>query len=244
MTSDPVTVLKEAKKLISINKLNEAKVLLQPLITELRKDSRVYALLGFIYHKQGEFTRAIKNYRTALDLNGTDVETAINLSLIYNDLGKYDQGSELYAKAVDNLGEKRGENIDEKRTHDDNVDLMLCKQHVGIGELYLRYNRAEEALLEFQKALHLSPKYYTVYADIAECYSRLGKRKQAIKELRGLKLKIPQAFDARVKLGHLLFLEGEIGSAVEEWDSVVKDNPDNVEARMYIKMAQNQSILP
>jgi len=243
METNPTAVFKEAKKLISLNRLNDAKILLQPLISELRNDHRVYSMLGFIYHRQGEFARAIKNYKIALELNAHDVETAINLSLVYNDLGRYEQGSELYTRAINRLKEVGGEKEDRNADAED-INSMFAKQHASIGELYLRYNRTEDALREFEKALTLLPTYYPVYAEVAECYSRMGKRKQAIKELKALKLKNPQAFDARIKLGHLLFLEGEVGPAIEEWDGVLRDNPENMEAKMYIKMAQNESLVP
>ena len=72
----------------------------------------------------------------------------------------------------------------------------------------------------------------------------MGKRKQAIKNLKTLKLKYPEFIDARVKLGHLLFLEGEVGYAIEEWDEILKLDPNNMEAKMYMRMAREESILP
>ncbi len=239
---NPSAVLKEVKRLIAVNDLHQAKMLLQPLITEIGDDHRVYALLGIVYHKEGNFPRAVKNYTRALELNSSDAETAINLSLIYNDLGKYEQGSQLYAQAVSLM---RNSSSDTSKTEDvDDINYMFANQHASIGELYLRYNRAEEAFKEFEKALALSPRMYHVYADMAECLSRMGHRKQAIKNLKTIKLKTPSAYEARVKLGHLLFLEGEVGAAVEEWDSIIKESPSNIEAKMYLKMAREESILP
>lgn len=240
---NPSAVLKEVKRLIAVNDIRQAKMLLQPLITEIGDDYRVYALLGVVYHKEGNFPRAVKNYTRALELNGSDAETAINLSLIYNDLGKYEQGAQLYSKAVSlmkNSDPAPGNKADDA----EDINYMFSNQHASLGELYLRYNRAEEAFKEFEKALFLSPRMYHLYADMAECLSRMGHRKQAIKNLRTIKLKTPDAYEARVKLGHLLFLEGEVGAAVEEWDSVIKESPSNIEAKMYIKMAREESILP
>lgn len=243
MTENISAVFKEVKRLIAINDLKEAKLLLQPLITEIGNDYRVYSMLGVVYHKEGNFPRAVKNYTRALELNGNDAETAVNLSLIYNDLGKYEQGAQIYAKAVALMRIAKSSVAADVEDAED-VNYMLSNQHASLGELYLRYNRAEDALREFERAMSLSPRMYNIYAEIAECMSRLGQRKQAIKNLKTLKLKKPDAYEARVKLGHLLFLDGDIGAAVEEWDAVIKENPSNIEAKMYIKMAQEESVLP
>jgi len=241
--SNTGSVLREVKRLISINRLNDARVLIQPLIMDHRNDHRVFSLLGNIYHRQGEFSRAIKNYKTALDINSRDVETAINLALIYNDLGKYEQGAELYSQAINVMKEQEANSKDNTEKHED-TNSMFAVQHANLGELYLRYNRADEALRELERALELAPEAYKFYVELAECFSRLGKRDIAMKKLKFVKAKRPDIYEARVKLGHLMFLEGEIGPAIEEWDSVLKDNPGNVEAKMYIKMAQDKSILP
>ncbi len=241
--SNTASVLREVKRLISINRLNDARVLIQPLIMDHRNDHRVFSLLGNIYHRQGEFSRAIKNYKTALDINSRDVETAINLALIYNDLGKYEQGAELYSQAI-NVMKEIGANNSGNTEKNEDTNSMFAAQHANLGELYLRYNRAEDALRELERALELAPEAYKFYVELAECLSRLGKRDLAMKKLRFVKAKRPDIYEARVKLGHLIFLEGEIGPAVEEWDSVLKDNPGNVEAKMYIKMAQDKAILP
>ena len=179
MEQTPASIFREVKRLIGLNKLDEAKLILQPLVTELKSDCRVFSLLGFIYHREGRFSRAIRNYRRALEINSGDVETAINLSLIYNDLGRYEQGSELYAQAVDLLKNAKPD-VDQNVLKDDEINVMFSGQHASIGELYLRYNKAQEALQEFEKALSLSPRSYNLYVDIAECLSRLGKRRSAI----------------------------------------------------------------
>jgi tetratricopeptide (TPR) repeat protein len=240
---DTTSVFKEAKKLIAANRLEQAKVVLQPLITELNGDYRVFSMLGFIYHKQGLFSRAIKNYRKALEMNSADIETTINLSLVYNDLGKYEEGAELYSKAVGMLesAERKGQ---DSTGNSEDINTMFANQHTNIGELYLRYNRSQEAYIELEKALNLHPNSQHANVEMAECLSRLGKRKQAVKDLKSLKMKKPEFLDARVKLGHLLFLEGEIGYAIEEWDEVLKLDPNNMEAKMYMRMAKEESILP
>ena len=240
MVTPSSNIFREVKKLIAINKLEQAKLALQPLITELNDDYRVFSLLGLIYHKQGLFTRAVKNYTHAMEINPGDAETAINLSLIYNDLGKYEEGAELYSRAVSLIDTNSVENKDNSYE----INLMFAKQHLNLGEIYLRYNRIQEAKVELDRALQLNPDLEAVHVSMSECISRLGKRKQAINELKAFKMRKPDFLEARIKLGHLLFLEGEIGMAIDEWEDVLVLDPANMEARMYIKMAKEESIIP
>jgi tetratricopeptide (TPR) repeat protein len=240
LNETPSIIFKRIKKLINSGKLEQAKEDLQPLITEYSDDYRVFLMLGFIYHREGRFPRAIKNYEKALELNDRDFDSSINLSIIYNDLGKYKLGAEYYKKAVQNVDKLSSEEIGKK----EEIDDMFSKQHLSLGELYLRYNRPNEALNEFRKAKSLYDKNINIDLNISETFFRLKKRKEAIKILQDIKLKKPNFYEARVKLGHLKFLEGDIGSAVEEWEEIVKEDPQHVQARMYLKMAEEESILP
>lgn len=242
MTLSKSNVFREVKKLIATNSLDQAKLALQPLITELNNDYRVFSLLGLIYHKQGLFSRAVKNYKRAMEINPLDADTAINLSLIYNDLGKYEEGAQLYARAVGLIDNSESKNVSDRDARLD-ANLMFARQHLNLGELYLRYNRNEEALQELQKAMNFDPDLESVYINMSECLSRLGKRKHAIKELKNLKLKKPDLLEARIKLGHMLFLEGELAPAIQEWEETLALDPNNMEAKMYLKMAKEESFI-
>ncbi|MBN1114791.1 MAG: tetratricopeptide repeat protein [Oligoflexia bacterium] len=239
--SEHLTTIKEAKRLIEMSRYDKAKAILQPLVLNDNRNYRVFSLLGYIYHKEGLFSRAIRNYKKALELNNTDIESMVNLSLIYNDLGRYQEGAELYSSAAGIHGQLK-EN-DSLPDNNEEINIMFSRQHAKLAEVYLRYNRAGEALAEYEKAMELDPSDYSFIVEMSECLSRLGKRKVAIRNLRMLRNKRPEFTEARVKLGHLLFLEGEIGSAIEEWDSVLSDDPANAEARLYRKMAEQESLL-
>lgn len=240
----PSSVIKEAKRLINNNEPDRAKIILQPLIAENNEDYRIYALIGYIYHKEGKFSRAIRNYERSLELNPNDVETLINLSLIYNDLGKYEEGSNKYKMGIEIMQRNSSLQINTDKTGDEQLFVMFASQHKSLGELYLRYNRPEDALREFEKAFKLTPWDYSLNIEISECLARLGDRRSAISKLKAVKQKNPELLDARIKLGHFMYLEGDIGLAIEEWDSVLKQDSNNINAKMYIRMAKEENIIP
>jgi tetratricopeptide (TPR) repeat protein len=57
-------------------------------------------MLGVVYHAQGRFQDAEGAFETALRLNPRYTEAALNLSVTYNDRGKYDLAREVYRRAV------------------------------------------------------------------------------------------------------------------------------------------------
>lgn len=233
------SIYKKIKRLIASNNMQSAKSILQPLIIEKPDDYRTFYFLAYIYHREGKFLRAIKNYKKTLELNPNYTEALTNISIIYNDLGKYEIATEYYNKAIESL-----KNIDLDMGDKEEINDMFAKQHFYVAELYMRYNRCEEALIEFEKALKLNSSLDYLNVSFSECLYRLNKKKEAISILEKIKKQKPSNYEARIKLGHFKFLNGEIGEAVEEWEKVMKEDKNNIQAKMYIKMAEDNAIVP
>ena len=49
-----------------------------------------------VFHDQGQFARAQRAFEAALRLNPAYTEAALNLAVIYNDMGKYREAKEVY----------------------------------------------------------------------------------------------------------------------------------------------------
>lgn len=230
-----INAIGEAKSYLQTKQFEKAVLTLQPFVIENNRDYRIYNLLGLIYHKNGNFNKAINNYRKAIELNSNDVESFLNLSLIHNDLGKYEEGSNFYNKAFEVF-----KNI-ETRVYNENlsdIDEMFSKQHKSIGELYLRYNKLEEAEYEFKKAIKLDETNLDSYLLLSEVLYRLKKKNDAFKLLNYIKNKNFDISKISVKLGHLYYLEGNHSQALIEWDSVLEKDENNSEAKMYKKLIE------
>ena len=59
----------------------------------------LYNMLGLIYHERGKYGLAHKAFEKALELNPNYTEASLNLSVTYNDLGKYTEAKAGYTKA-------------------------------------------------------------------------------------------------------------------------------------------------
>jgi len=229
--------LSEAKSLFLNKQFEKAKQTLHPYILENNNDYRLYSLLGLIYHKEGSFYKAINNYKKSVELNINDIESYLNLSLIYNDLGKYEEALTYYKMAYSNYNSNKKvlKSQDNKE-----INTMFSNQHQKLGELYLRYNRLEEAYLDFEKASKLDPNNNEAVISMAEVLFRLKNKKTAFKLLYSLKLK--KNIKAMLKLANFYYIDGNYVEANFECDEVLKLDSANVDANMFKKMLETKSL--
>src|SRR5262245_3587031 len=74
--------------------------LLGALAAEHLDFADVYDMLGVIHHQQGRLAEAEAMFKRALEINPGYTEAALNLAVTYNDLGKYKEAQEIYARAM------------------------------------------------------------------------------------------------------------------------------------------------
>src|SRR6266545_470689 len=60
----------------------------------------IFNMLGVIWHDRGKLEDACGAFERALALNPAYTEAALNLSVTYNDLGRYSQAREIYQKIM------------------------------------------------------------------------------------------------------------------------------------------------
>lgn len=61
------------------------------------KSSAAFNLLGLIYHEKNKFNQSIKFFRKSLEINSTNVEARVNLSIVLCDLGMYRDAEEVFS---------------------------------------------------------------------------------------------------------------------------------------------------
>lgn len=233
MRSEPnrEELLETARELFAESKYRQAEPLLQQLILLNSKVPEVFQMLGTIYYDQGKFQKAIRSFKRALELDPAYTDASVGLSIILNDLGRYEEGQQVFEKAQEILGQK-------SQRVDPYVDQKLATKHDELGELYLRYQRFDEALEQFFKALQLSQRRPELTMKIVDCFLKKGDRDKALKELRNLLKDYPTFTTARIKLGVLLYNSNDVMDAIEQWEAVLEREPNHAEAQRLLKTAQ------
>lgn len=210
-------------------------VLNQPTLVN-SNNPEVFQMLATIYYNRGQFNKAVKTFRKALEVDPEYSDAAVGLSIILNDLGKYDEAKKVFEKAQAII------NLRKQARQADNMDEKFAQKHIELGDLYLQYNRYESALMQYQMAQKLTANKVEISLTIAECYVQFGQTQSAVQELRALLQSQPQAHKARLKLGMVLYNNQKIAEAVDQWEHVIRFEPRNEDALRYLKMAQATGI--
>lgn len=189
------------------------------LIKDHPESYRVHQLAGEVLEAQGQYGRAIKEYRLALQENNEIPNLRYRIGKMILDQGgpgaderamAYFQ-QELANNPDDPAAEYSiGEILRQQRRLADaeqyfrralNSDPGLVEAHIGLGQTFLQEHQLEPAERELQKAIQLRPDDPTAHYDLMTVYRDLGKKGDAVKEMamfQKLNLKKQQDFRSRL----------------------------------------------
>ena len=193
----------------------------------------LYNMLGVIYHAQGLFSDAEDAFENALRLNPRYTEAALNLSVTYNDRGKYERAREVYTKAV-------SASVGQPNALDRFARGKLANMHADLGAAYAGLAMFDEAVREYSKALDLCPDFADLRVRLGNVYRDMGMVHAAVAEFEHAKKIRPDFIPARIHLGVTMFSLGRRDAALVEWQEVLKIDPTNKSAQLYIRMANDE----
>ena len=226
-------LLAEAKELFKKNLLKNSFEIFEEITNINPKNAEAFFYIGNIFHIQGQLGKAVKAFNKTLDIDSGHTDAAISLSVILNDIGRYEDAKKIFDKANSNVKNQ------ETGITDPHINLKFANKHFEIAEMYFSYNRYEEALVEYNKAIALDPTKLDIRVKIAKVYSKKGFSAKAFEELRKLKAEHPSYIPARVALGLLHYGKGNTIEAQSEWQNALSKDPKNEEIQMYLNLSEN-----
>lgn len=198
----------------------------------------IHNMLGVIAYEDGDPRSACASFERALILNPYYTEAALNLAIIYNELGRYLDAKRVYAQAQ---GERAGEGL-ESLNHF--VRGKIANMHAELGDAYVATGLLQHAIREFRHALTLSPTFVDIRTKLATTLRDTGKVDEALDEFIGLRESAPEYLHARIHLGVTLWRAGRIAEARAEWSYVLDHDPGNRSCRVYLRMTADDVETP
>lgn len=229
-------LLKKAKEAFQKNDLKTASLFLNEIIDQNPNATEAYFYLANVFHVRGELGKAIKGFQRVLELDPNHTDAAISLSVIYNDIGKYEEAKAIFEKANNQVKNSQGQGV-----ADPHLNKKFSLKHYELAEMYVSYGRCDEALFEYNKAIALDTDNLEIRIKVAKTYTKKGFTSKAFDELRRLKNENPGYMPARIALGLLYYGNGNIIEATAEWQNVLSREPNHPEAMMYVNLSRTAS---
>ncbi|MCB0357088.1 MAG: tetratricopeptide repeat protein [Bdellovibrionales bacterium] len=217
-------LINEAQKFFEKGKYNQAESILNQLILRNHKEPLIFHMLGTIYYDRGKFNKAVRAFKRALEIDPGFTDASVGLSIILNDLGRYDEGKHIFDEAHQRLEKK-------KQQTDPYINEKFAIKHDELGELYSQYKKYNDALEQFYKARNLSSRKAEISLKIVDCYQKLGADQKAIKELEKIIQAFPSFETARLRLAKIYVSKNQRQLARQQWEKVLENNPENKKAK-------------
>ena len=221
------------QQILSRNFTEAEKRLIQALSQE-PDNADFYYLRGVLRSYQGKLAQSIEDLKRALHYDPRHTDAAVCLSVVLNDIGKYDEAKQVFEQANQSVFLKQlGE--------DEQIDRRFSLKHFELGDMYFRYRRFDEAIEEYNKAIILEPTAIPIHIRRAKAFAKKGFITRAIQELQQLKIHHPHELTIRIQLGLLHYSQGNVLDAELEWESVLEVEPKNREAMGYLELIRSNS---
>lgn len=227
-------LMNQVKNLYQSTQYNKALEILDEMTALDSSNHEAYFYMANIYHIKGQLGKAIKAFNRVLELNPMHTDASISLSVLLNDIGHYEEAKKVFETANKHVKEGNNEGLS-----DPHINLKFSDKHLELAELYLSYNRYEEAIFEYKKSLDLNPNNLGIRVKISKAYAKKGFISKAIEELKNLKNEQPSFLEGRNALALMYFSSGNILEAQTEWHKILTKDPANPEAKMYLSLSMN-----
>lgn len=209
--------------------------MLQELIASGSATAEVFHMQANLHLSRGQFSKAIQSFKRALEIDPGFTEASVGLSVLLNDLGKYEEAKTVYQNA-----EKYLEKL--KEIPDSQAQERLASKHEELADIYLQVNKYPDAIQQLKIAASLSLRKPDLVLRIADIYAKSGGLDKAIRELRQLVAEQPQFLAARVKMAKFLVRSNKNREAIDQLENVLMRDPQHPEAIKYLKILNPKRI--
>ena len=213
-------------------KYDQALQYLEKAAIEKNEYADIFNMLGLIYYYNERYSDAILSFERALAINPDYTEASLNLSVVYNELGKFDKGKGAYEQA-------KASRKESSTYLDPYVKGRVANMHAALGVIYKDMGVYVEAVAEFKKALALRPEFVDIKTELGVAYRDMKDFDNAVRELlEAVKLKKDCAMP-RIQLGLTYYTMGRNELAKAEWSKVLDFSPDDKMALMYMTLLKS-----
>ena len=223
----------EIDTLLAGGRLDEAEQILIDLHQRNPDFADICNKMGQLYFQKGDYLRAKEFLNRAVRLNPYYTEASLNLAVTLNEIGQYNEAKKIIDQAKDRVKER-------KSLIDPFIAGKLANRHKELGDIYRELGLLESSSEEYRKALSLAPGFADIQVRLGVALREMGFIDDALEVFSKAAATRPDYLDSRIQLGITFFSRGFVDRAATEWREVLKVDPDNQRAKMYMSFIRDQ----
>jgi len=189
----------------------------------------VHNLLGLCYADNGEFKAAEYCFQKAISINPNYMEAALNLSVLYNNLGFGKKSKEIYKKLKKYGASGRG-------AMDPLLMSKISNLFGEIGDLFHGVGEHKDAIKAYEAAVDLCPSYLDLQTKLAVSYRESGQTSKALQVFKKIQKKAGKYAPYWVALGVTLYASNKPVEAKRAWTKALSVEPNNPSAKAFLKL--------
>jgi len=168
--------------------------------------------LGIGFLNIHQYENACTSFNIAISIEPNFIEAYFNLAKALKSLERYDEAISNYSKCQ-------------------SLNSNYADAYNNRGLIYLENSRApEKALIDFQNFLKILPNAWNGFYNIANCYAKLNKHKDAIKNYNKALQLNPDNPDIHLRRGGVYKELKQYINALEDYDRAIDLNPKDENA--------------
>ncbi len=195
----------------------------------------VHNMLGVIHHDQGDLGRAQEQFEAALRINPNYTEAILNLTVTYNEIGRYEDARKL----MEHLGQQKGPEGSERL--EPYARGKIANLHAELGKLYLALGQYEEAIREYRRALAVAPEFPDLRVKLTVALREAGRLSEGLQEIERALEEHPGGIAALTQHGILLYLLGRKDKARRAWEEALYRDPLNKLIQLYLNTLDREA---
>jgi tetratricopeptide (TPR) repeat protein len=204
---------------------------LSPLLERKVGFADLHYMVGVLLERQGETTAARERLRDAIRLNPSYTEALLALAAIYEQDGDFDRSRELTEQAAHAAPTMAG-NLD------GTTRGKLANLQAVVGDAYMEVGENRQAIDCYRKALDHCPDFHDIRHRLGIALRNAGLPHQAELEFKRVLRGNPDLLEAQVQLGLTYYTIGRAPDAVGLWSEVLRHDPSQRDALMYLRMVR------
>lgn len=231
MTSSERELYNQGRASFERGEIDHALAALGTLLERKTGFADLHYMVGVLLDQQGDAHGARERLRDAIRLNPSYTEALLALASVYEREGDFDRSQELAERAAQVSQGLPG-------VLDPTTRGKLANLQAAVGDAYAEVGEYREAIQAYNKALDRCPDFHDIRHRLGVALRAAGLPHRAELEFKRVLRSNPDMLSAQIQLGLTYYTMGRAPEAVGLWSEVLRRDPSERDALMYLRMVQ------